>query len=522
MEAHILYVDDNPTDRELYRAHLEHAGFSVNAVGNGQEALAAIFRRRPDLIILDYRLVGVTGAELTRQLRENPAARDIPILVYTNFASDKLYVEADDSGANDLLEKGVSHDRLIRKVRSMLSSSRRPAGHVVMTLTTGSVTRFEFGGSMTRSWEGGPMRLDRPRFNKDMADLAESIYEYHDHWLELLNVGDRERAAEYIERRRGWRRQATDKGRDVYKAILQSDPDFLLQWGALSEPFLLNAPERVTLRFRGPVEDLVLPFELINDGQGLPWSVRHPVSRQISNASTSGDTWRSFLAKRRGQSIRALLLAGDEAATGEVQQVAERLRTHCGDLGVGIDITPSDLSRPATLEDAEEWLGQKSHDLVHYAGHGVFHTKAPELSYLVFRRQDGGPGKLTTIGLHRLLTGSRVQFLYLSCCCGAEIGDPAVLGVNSFVGLIHAAVLAGVPSVLGYRWPVVGVSAERFAASFYEGITRIPSSLEYAALLARREVFEAAEKYNSAGRWEEGGWDDAWFSPILIVQNPDS
>ena len=68
------------------------------------------------------------------------------------------------------------------------------------------------------------------------------------------------------------------------------------------------------------------------------------------------------------------------------------------------------------------------------------------------------------------------------------------------------------PAARGYRWPVVGRSAKTFASHFYDGLTQYPSSLEHATWWARKQIFETSP---------EGGWDETWFSPMLVIQNPD-
>ena len=105
-----------------------------------------------------------------------------------------------------------------------------------------------------------------------------------------------------------------------------------------------------------------------------------------------------------------------------------------------------------------------------------------------------------------------MQFLFLSCCSGAEIANEDVQRENTYLGLMHAAVMAGTPAVLGFRWPVSGRSAQGFAEDFYDGLKLFPYSLEHATWWARKQVFHFRSN---------GAWDETWFSPMLIIQNPD-
>lgn len=80
----IVHVDDNPAMRSLARLILDRfGGFRLMEFENGDEALAYIERVRPDLLITDYTHGGIGGMELCAHLRDNPATRDVPILMLT-------------------------------------------------------------------------------------------------------------------------------------------------------------------------------------------------------------------------------------------------------------------------------------------------------------------------------------------------------------------------------------------------------------------------------------------------------
>jgi signal transduction histidine kinase/CheY-like chemotaxis protein len=81
--AHLLVVEDQPTNAELLRRVLEREGWVVDCAANGREALAAVALARPALILLDLMMPEMDGLEFLEQLRRNPAAAAIPVIVIT-------------------------------------------------------------------------------------------------------------------------------------------------------------------------------------------------------------------------------------------------------------------------------------------------------------------------------------------------------------------------------------------------------------------------------------------------------
>jgi signal transduction histidine kinase/CheY-like chemotaxis protein len=81
--AHLLVVEDQPTNAELLRRVLEREGWMVDCVANGREALAAVAQVRPALILLDLMMPEMDGLEFLEQLRRNPVAAAIPVIVIT-------------------------------------------------------------------------------------------------------------------------------------------------------------------------------------------------------------------------------------------------------------------------------------------------------------------------------------------------------------------------------------------------------------------------------------------------------
>jgi CheY-like chemotaxis protein len=81
----VLIIEDDATDRKLLNAVLKMSGHMVRERGAAEEAIEAIAADKPDVILLDLRLPGIDGLALTRQLKDNPDTRDIPIVAITSY-----------------------------------------------------------------------------------------------------------------------------------------------------------------------------------------------------------------------------------------------------------------------------------------------------------------------------------------------------------------------------------------------------------------------------------------------------
>ena len=84
--ANILLVEDNPVNRRLAEFLLRSRGYRVRQAATAQEAFGALEAERPDLILMDLQLPGMDGLAATKQLKADPATRDIPVLAVTAAA----------------------------------------------------------------------------------------------------------------------------------------------------------------------------------------------------------------------------------------------------------------------------------------------------------------------------------------------------------------------------------------------------------------------------------------------------
>jgi two-component system KDP operon response regulator KdpE len=115
--ATILVVDDEPQIRRVLRTALVAGGYMVKDVRTGEEALETLRDERPDLVIVDINLPGMSGFEVCREVRE---ASDIPIIMLTVRNSEQDKVRALDAGADDYVVKPFGTQELLARIRANL------------------------------------------------------------------------------------------------------------------------------------------------------------------------------------------------------------------------------------------------------------------------------------------------------------------------------------------------------------------------------------------------------------------
>ncbi|MHA7816264.1 MAG: putative bifunctional diguanylate cyclase/phosphodiesterase [Pseudohaliea sp.] len=122
-KAKILVSDDDMNVRLLTRQCLEAEGMTVVEAADGQQALEAFLRERPDLIFLDVEMPGLSGLEVCRRIREMPQGESIPIMIVTGSDDRKSIDEGFEAGATQYKTKPVNWSLLGRDVQYMLRAS---------------------------------------------------------------------------------------------------------------------------------------------------------------------------------------------------------------------------------------------------------------------------------------------------------------------------------------------------------------------------------------------------------------
>lgn len=119
-QARILLVDDNEQNLELMQAYLEALPCALSTARDGVEAVAAIQREKPDLVLLDVMMPKMSGFEVCRKVKGDPATRDIVIVMVTALHEVGDHERAVESGTDDFLTKPVNKLELVTRVRSLL------------------------------------------------------------------------------------------------------------------------------------------------------------------------------------------------------------------------------------------------------------------------------------------------------------------------------------------------------------------------------------------------------------------
>jgi two-component system alkaline phosphatase synthesis response regulator PhoP len=118
--ATILIADDEVFMLRLLEMTFKKGGFEVVSCRDGREALAAANRTLPQLIVLDIMMPGLDGLGALRQLKENPATKDIPVIVLSAKGHALTKVEAEVAGAAMFLTKPFSPNQLLGEVTRIL------------------------------------------------------------------------------------------------------------------------------------------------------------------------------------------------------------------------------------------------------------------------------------------------------------------------------------------------------------------------------------------------------------------
>ena len=161
--ARVLVVDDDPTVAEVVQTYLVRSGVEVQLAADGVTALAVAARTRPDLVILDLMLPGLSGLEVCARLRETRP--DLPIVMLTALGEESDRVLGLEHGADDYLVKPFSPRELVLRVQSVLrrSGAVSTGDHLPHRLTSGSLAVDVPG--RTAALAGRPLSLTAREFD---------------------------------------------------------------------------------------------------------------------------------------------------------------------------------------------------------------------------------------------------------------------------------------------------------------------------------------------------------------------
>jgi class 3 adenylate cyclase len=148
MSSRILVVDDTPANLQALSATLKEKGYQVSVATNGKQALEAVGRVRPDLILLDVMMPEMDGFEACRRLKSSEATSDIPIIFLTARTETEDIVKGFELGAVDYVPKPFNAHELLARVNTHLTMDRlhRENERLLLSILPASIaTRLKSG-----------------------------------------------------------------------------------------------------------------------------------------------------------------------------------------------------------------------------------------------------------------------------------------------------------------------------------------------------------------------------------------
>jgi two-component system, OmpR family, alkaline phosphatase synthesis response regulator PhoP len=118
----VLIADDNPQGVELLEAYLSECDYDIATVADGEQTLQQVKSWQPDLILLDIMMPKLSGFEVCKRLRANPATSDIAVLMITALDQPSDIDRAVEAGTNDFVTKPINKTDLLLRIRAALQS----------------------------------------------------------------------------------------------------------------------------------------------------------------------------------------------------------------------------------------------------------------------------------------------------------------------------------------------------------------------------------------------------------------
>src|SRR3989442_1966342 len=120
MPQRILVVDDMPVNVKLLADLLTVKGYTVVTAASGAEALVKVEKEQPGLVLLDVMMPGMSGYDVCRKIRENPATAMLPVVMVTALDPAQERVKGIEAGADDFLTKPINQPQLLARGKSLL------------------------------------------------------------------------------------------------------------------------------------------------------------------------------------------------------------------------------------------------------------------------------------------------------------------------------------------------------------------------------------------------------------------
>jgi DNA-binding response OmpR family regulator len=491
-KAKILVVDDTEENIRQLSLNLAARRYSVLPARSGKEAYAMAARESPDIIILDVEMPGgMDGFETLKKLRSNDATRRIPVIMLTKRQGQQDEKAGLEEGVVDYIKRPLDMEVLHLRIRNALKYLRPYTSDGSSRLSLYAVNGHRIDAEATGKITSKVLGTDT--FSINVAAYADAAQP---------NAPN-------------WRIRVREKGYLLYSQMIASPGNIYGLYAALKPD-----EENLQIRVRQLGEGLRVPIEYLYDrkdgvGGGEYLVLHHPFARTILDYPVRRKPInRNFLNEIFDEDgeLRVLLIASNTepnipGVDIEVEELESLIRDAFAKKRIEVSIKKLSTDE-ANYKVVRDELRACKYHIIHYAGHGLFDQEKPEESALYFWENGVGSEikRMPATELNMLLGGSQAAFIYFSCCEGAAAGSTDTLAHGDFLGVTESVVRAGVPAVLGYRWPVSDLRALEMAREFYTALA-VSGEIDCALLKARQSI---------AGPHRD---DSAWLSPVLFMQD---
>jgi two-component system alkaline phosphatase synthesis response regulator PhoP len=124
MAKKIMVVDDEPYIARVIKFKLEQEGYTVISANDGQSGLQKIKEEKPDLVLLDVMMPGLSGYEVCQKIKEDADLAGIPVVILTAKGQERDREQGMTMGASDYITKPFSPNRLLELVKSMIGDAK--------------------------------------------------------------------------------------------------------------------------------------------------------------------------------------------------------------------------------------------------------------------------------------------------------------------------------------------------------------------------------------------------------------
>lgn len=490
----ILVVDDNKDWAVTISGILQDEHYPVTLCSKFDEALRVLTTQDVPVAVIDIRLdEAIEEDEQGLLLLEEMQAQNVSteVIITTGYgtidrvrraySAKRPVVEYLDKGKENLsltLINGVK-----RALRKHQLANLKPSRSInfLLSLTPGSPIHLRLEGSTNFAGQTtGLFTIDAIRF----AAQSHKIYR--------LEQGKQ-------------RATAKTMGAKVHAKLFASHPEVATLYSRAAGRE--NKKRLIHLEFETSRELIGLPLEFLYDKGISDFLVlHHPMVHRVSGVICDRETISPEFIRdldRRGLKLRVLIIA---AQSGCVKKDIEEIGKETRELLSHVEWIDCRLveGEDATQKNVRELLKENPYHLIHFIGNGGFIDHQPDRSMLLFDGPDGIE-RLKAAALRELLENSDTRLVLLTTCEGARTGTPADLRSDDHLGLSDAIILAGVPSVIGYRWLIRPDRARLMASAFYQSFIN-HGCPELALLDARHEAVVADRD------------ELAWLAPVMIVQ----